>query len=118
MHSRHLKLLAAATLTAWSLTAGLAQAAGVLTIGCREDSTTFDPIKSAQNRDTWVFANVYDTLVRVDNLGTKMEPGLAESWDISKDGLTYTFKLREAKFSDGSPITAADRIAANSGVRL
>lgn len=108
MHSRHLKLLAAATLTAWSLTAGLAQAAGVLTIGCREDSTTFDPIKSAQNRDTWVFANVYDTLVRVDNLGTKMEPGLAESWDISKDGLTYTFKLREAKFSDGSPITAAD----------
>ena len=85
MHSRHLKLLAAATLTAWSLTAGLAHAAGVLTIGCREDSTTFDPIKSAQNRDTWVFANVYDTLVRVDNLGTKMEPGLAESWDISKD---------------------------------
>ena len=55
MQSRHLKLLAAATLTAWSLTAGLAQAAGVLTIGCREDSTTFDPIKSAQNRDTWVF---------------------------------------------------------------
>lgn len=46
MQSRHLKLLAAATLTAWSLTAGLAQAAGVLTIGCREDSTTFDPIKA------------------------------------------------------------------------
>ena len=108
MQSGHLKLLAAATLTAWSLTAGLAQAAGVLTIGCREDSTTFDPIKSAQNRDTWVFANVYDTLVRVDNLGTKMEPGLAESWEISKDGLTYTFKLRAAKFSDGSPITAED----------
>lgn len=108
MQSRHLKLLAAATLTAWSLTAGLAQAAGVLTIGCREESTTFDPIKSAQNRDTWVFANVYDTLVRVDNLGTKLEPGLAESWDISKDGLTYTFKLRQAKFSDGSPITADD----------
>ncbi|NWA31461.1 ABC transporter substrate-binding protein [Pseudomonas sp. C6002] len=108
MQSRHLKLLAAATLTAWSLTAGIAHAAGVLTIGCREDSTTFDPIKSAQNRDTWVFANVYDTLVRVDNLGTKMEPGLAESWDISKDGLTYTFKLRAAKFSDGSPITAED----------
>jgi peptide/nickel transport system substrate-binding protein len=108
MQSHHLKLLAAATLTAWSLTAGFAQAAGVLTIGCREDSTTFDPIKSAQNRDTWVFANVYDTLVRVDNLGTKMEPGLAERWDISKDGLTYTFTLRDAKFSDGSPITAAD----------
>ncbi len=48
MRSRHLKLLAAATLTACTLASGIAQAAGVLTIGCREESTTFDPIKSAQ----------------------------------------------------------------------
>lgn len=108
MRSRHLKLLAAATLTACTLASGIAQAAGVLTIGCREESTTFDPIKTAQNRDTWVFSNVYDTLIRVDKAGSKMEPGLAESWKVSDDGLTYTFKLRAAKFSDGSPITADD----------
>ncbi len=108
MRSRHLKLLAAATLTACTLASGIAQAAGVLTIGCREESTTFDPIKSAQNRDTWVFSNVYDTLIRVDKAGSKMEPGLAESWKVSDDGLTYTFKMRAAKFSDGSPITADD----------
>ncbi|WP_256737152.1 ABC transporter substrate-binding protein, partial [Pseudomonas gingeri] len=108
MRSRHLKLLSAATLAVCSLAAGVAQAAGVLTIGCREDSTTFDPIKSAQNRDTWVFANVYDTLVRVDKAGTQLQPGLAESWTTSPDGLTYTFKLRPAKFSDGSAITAGD----------
>ena len=41
-----LKLLTAALLAASALTSGLAQAAGVLTIGCREESTTFDPIKS------------------------------------------------------------------------
>ncbi len=103
-----LKLLTAALLAATALTSGLAQAAGVLTIGCREDSTTFDPIKSAQNRDSWVFANVYDVLIRVDNSGTKLVPGLAESWKVSDDGLTYTFKIRDARFSDGTPLTASD----------
>lgn len=47
---------------------------------------------------------VYDSLVRYTP--DKMEPALAESWSISDDGLTYTFKLRNAKFSDGSPVTA------------
>ncbi len=56
-----------------------------------------------------VFSNVYDVLVRVDRTGTKLEPGLAESWEVSDDGLTYTFKIRDAKFSDGSPITARTR---------
>ncbi|MBU0584091.1 MAG: ABC transporter substrate-binding protein [Alphaproteobacteria bacterium] len=93
-----------------SLTVGasIAEAAGVLTIGRREDSTTFDPIKTAQNIDFWVFSNVYDVLVRVDKSGSKLEPGLAESWTVSEDGLTYTLKIRDAKFSDGSPLTAAD----------
>ncbi|AYD04431.1 ABC transporter substrate-binding protein [Neorhizobium sp. NCHU2750] len=98
----------AAIAAALSLSASFAEAAGVLTIGRREDSTTFDPIKSAQNVDNWVFSNVFDVLIRVDSTGTKLEPGLAESWTISDDGLTYTFKIRDAKFSDGSPITAED----------
>ena len=76
--------------------------------GAARIRTTFDPIKTAQNVDFWVFSNVYDVLVRVDKTGTKLEPGLAESWTVSDDGLTYTFKMRDAKFSDGSPITAAD----------
>ncbi|PDT08401.1 MULTISPECIES: ABC transporter substrate-binding protein [unclassified Rhizobium] len=98
----------AALLAGLTLGASYAEAAGVLTIGRREDSTTFDPIKTAQNIDNWVFSNVYDVLIRVDKTGTKLEPGLAESWTISDDGLTYTLKIREAKFSDGSPLTAED----------
>lgn len=85
-----------------------ATAEGVLTIGRREDGTTMDPIKSAQNVDFWVFSNMYDVLVRVDKTGTKLEPGLAESWTVSDDQITYTFKMRDAKFSDGSPVTAGD----------
>ena len=91
-----------------TLATSYAEAAGVLTIGRREDGTTFDPIRTAQNIDFWVFSNVYDVLVRVDRSGTKLEPGLAESWEVSDDGLTYTFKMRDAKFSDGSNITAGD----------
>ena len=93
-----------------------ALADGVLTIGRSEDSTTFDPIATAQNVDFWVYMNVYDVLVRVDRSGTRLEPGLAERWEISDDGLTYTLHLREARFSDGSPITSAD--AAFSLTRL
>ncbi|GAO94381.1 hypothetical protein PSA5_16710 [Pseudomonas syringae pv. actinidiae] len=105
-----MKMLTVAMLAACSLAAGVAEAAGVLTIGRREDGTTFDPIKSAQNIDNWVFSNVYDVLIRVDDKGTKLLPGLAESWSISPDGLTYTLKMREAKFSDGSELTASDAV--------
>ena len=44
-----------------------------------------------------------------ENWGDKLEPALAESWDISDDGLTYTFHLRHGvKWSDGTEFTAAD----------
>lgn len=109
MRTKHwMKVGLVAVMTSISAGVSLAEAAGVLTIGRREDSTTFDPIKSAQNVDNWVFSNVFDVLIRVDKTGTKLEPGLAESWTISDDGLTYTFKIRDAKFSDGSPVTAED----------
>ena len=52
---------------------------------------------------------VFSRLVRVNNVGTDIEGDLAESWDVSDDGSVYTFHLRpDAKFSDGSPVTADD----------
>ncbi|RWD37175.1 MAG: ABC transporter substrate-binding protein [Mesorhizobium sp.] len=108
MFKKWMKIGLVTVMASASLGACLAEAAGVLTIGRREDSTTFDPIKTAQNIDFWVFSNVYDVLIRVDKGGAKLEPGLAESWTVSEDGLTYTLKIRDAKFSDGSPLTAQD----------
>ena len=51
---------------------------------------------------------IYDQLVEYLPGSIEPQPGLAESWDVSKDGLTYTFNLRQAKWSDGSPVTSAD----------
>ncbi len=50
---------------------------------------------------------MYDGLVLFGR-GSDLRPGLAERWEVSPDGLTHTFHLREAKFSDGTPVTSAD----------
>jgi peptide/nickel transport system substrate-binding protein len=112
MRRRWMVLSLTAIVIGLTAATGCAQAteapSNVLTIGRRDDSTTLDPIKSVQNVDIWVVSNIFDGLLRVDRTGTKLEPGLAESWMVSDDGLTYRFAIRAARFSDGSPITAAD----------
>lgn len=58
--------------------------------------------------DTAVSGTVYETLVVV-NASYEPQPGLAESWDVSEDGLSYTFHLQEdVAWHDGEPFTSAD----------
>jgi len=54
-----------------------------------------------------VLANVGEGLTRLDQNG-KATPAMAEKWDVSADGLTYTFTLRDSKWSNGDPVTAHD----------
>ena len=54
-----------------------------------------------------VIADCIDGLAQMDTDGAAI-PALAESWDISDDGLTWTFNLRDAKWSNGDPVTAND----------
>lgn len=70
-----------------------------------------DPIFSTINA-TRVFAYmVFDTLVSIDNDG-KYHPQMLESWRISDDRLTYTFRLRDGLiWSDATPVTAEDCVA-------
>ena len=49
---------------------------------------------------------IFNRLVEFEPGTTNVKPGLAKSWDVSDDGLTYTFKLRDHKWSDGTPVTA------------
>jgi peptide/nickel transport system substrate-binding protein len=68
---------------------------------------TLDPTRSWNSGDIETFGQLYSRLLRRDRAGD-LQPGIAERWDISADAKTYTFYLREARFSNGEPITADD----------
>lgn len=53
---------------------------------------------------------IFDSLLR--SKGTDVAPAAAEKWEISPDGKTYTFHLRDAKWSDGKPVTGQDFVDA------
>ena len=77
-----------------------------LTLAWGEDFGDANPHR--YNPDQFVIQDmVYEGLVRYGDNG-KIEPALAKSWSISQDGKTYTFKLRNAKYSDGSNFNAAN----------
>jgi peptide/nickel transport system substrate-binding protein len=86
-------------------------AGGSLVYSRQLETVTLNP-REIKNGNGDIFAQemIFSGIVRNDPNGTdKVVPGLAESWDISKDGLTYTFHLRPGlKYSDGSPLTAED----------
>ncbi len=85
-----------------------ASAADVIRVVSPFQTTTLDPMRSAAAGNIETYGQLYSRLLRRDAETGALEPGLAEKWDISPDGKTYTFHLRDAQFSDGSPITAAD----------
>ncbi len=91
--------------------APLVQAAGSTLTWSLEgitDLNSLDPTKATDAPVNTVLGLIYGGLVRLDG-DLHVTPDLAESWTISDDNLTYTFKLRAGgKFSDGSPITADD----------
>ena len=93
---------------ALTVTPSPALAKGILKLGQTQDLVSLDPIATSDNASIFAQLLVFDTLLRPSKDATKLEPGLAESWQVSTDGMTYSFKLREAKFSDGTPVTAGD----------
>jgi len=75
-----------------------------------DDIITMDPGEAFELSTAEVTSNAYSLLVRLDMSDTsKVKGDLAESWTVSDDGLTYTFKLKPGmKFASGNPITAED----------
>ena len=107
--------------TATSAASGeAAQAAGSDASGSAQASTSdlnvmletpvesLDPQQATDGTSFEVIADYTDGLMQMDADG-KSVPAIAESYDVSTDGLTYTFHLRkDAKWSNGDPVTAAD----------
>lgn len=104
---------------ALGLTLGLpshpAQAAGdglVLDIGLGPDVDTLDPHRSTTIIAGALFVELWEGLTSFDAAGNVV-PGVATAWEASPDGLSWSFTLRrDAKWSDGSPVTADDFVFA------
>lgn len=75
-----------------------------------DDIISLDPGEAFEISTAEVTANTYSKLVALDPADTsKIVSDIAESWDVSEDGLTYTFKLKPGlTFASGNPITAED----------
>lgn len=91
------------------LTLAPASLAATLDIGVTGELASFDTSKiSGGIWESQVLMDVYEGLVKESPDG-EILPGMAASWDVSEDGRTYTFHLREdARWSDGEPVTADD----------
>ena len=75
-----------------------------------DDIVSLDPHEAYEFSGLDVVNNVYDGLIELDPASpTGPQPGLAESWAVSEDGMTFTFKMKSGvTFSSGNPVTAAD----------
>ena len=70
------------------------------------EPTVLDVARFSMIQDRKIFYNVLEPLTRIEN--GIVTPAGAESWDVSEDGLVYTFHLRENYWSDGQKVTATD----------
>ena len=83
----------------------------ILRIGVNEQFTGFDIMADKNNTSNFTAVLLYAGLVAISDNSGSVGPMLASSWEMSEDSLTWTFHLRDAYFSTGELVTAADVIA-------
>jgi peptide/nickel transport system substrate-binding protein len=82
---------------------------GRLVVAQFGEPKTFNPITENEDSSQVLIRFMFVSLLNLDWPSQKVEPGLAESWSVAPDKVTWTFKLRKnLKWSDGQPLTAAD----------
>jgi len=89
------------------ITAGSAFAGGTLRVATMGEPASLDPHKVSGTWENYVVGDMFLGLTTEDQKAEAV-PGVAESWTISDDLKTYTFKLRKSNWSDGTPFTAHD----------
>jgi peptide/nickel transport system substrate-binding protein len=81
---------------------------GTVVVGRPADALSLDPARATDNESGEVCEQIYESLLRYRSGSTRVEPGLAERWEMSPDGRRWTFHLRAGvKFHDGTPLDAA-----------
>ncbi len=107
--NRFKSLMTGGAAVALAIAATGAWAKDDITVALQLEPPHLDPTSAAAGAiDSVLYSNVFEGLTRFMGDGSVV-PGLAASWDISEDGLTYTFKLREGvTFHDGTTMDAED----------
>lgn len=101
-------ILALAASAAAGCATGTKPAGKYLRYSVGAEPETLDPRKSTGNPESIAEAQIFEGLMTLNGQNAP-EAGVAEKWEISPDGLTYTFSLRaNAKWSNGDPVTAHD----------
>ena len=72
-----------------------------------EDDIILNPYTASDSNSIVIMLNLYDGLFEYDYATSEAKPALVEKYSTSEDGLTWTFYLRSAKFSDGTEITSS-----------
>jgi peptide/nickel transport system substrate-binding protein len=86
----------------------IAADAKTLVVASGADAVTLDPQVSFDGQSPLLWRAVYENLIKYEGDTLDIVPNLAESYEISKDGLSYTFKIRPGiTFTDGAPLDAA-----------
>lgn len=83
---------------------------GTLRMARNEEPQSFDPVIPGDNGSIYTIQQIFNQLTRINMESNFVAPSLAESWQISPDRKTYTFRIRKARFSNGAPVTADDVI--------
>jgi len=80
---------------------------GVLRVGLSSVPASLDPATTLEGPVSVIARQIFDTLVQYRDVSSDIEPGLAAQWSVSRDGLVWTFRLREGvRFHDGTVLTA------------
>jgi len=80
-----------------------------LTVAASSLNGIFNPVLANSKSDLWVTEAIFDPLVKYNKKGIIDDSAIAKDWEISEDGLTYTFYLNEGiKFHDGEELTSKD----------
>lgn len=102
------KALLGAAILAAAIAVTPASAEVVLKRGFGASPDTLDPHMNYGAREGWIQDDMYEGLIAGDVKG-EMGPGAANKWEVSDDGLTWTFHLRDGlKWSNGDPLVAQD----------
>jgi peptide/nickel transport system substrate-binding protein len=89
----------------------IGRSGGTFVVTSISDPRTFNLIVSQEDSSTRAVGLLFESLAETNRFTTEVQPSLAESWSVSKDGRTWRFKLRQGvQWFDGKPVTADDVI--------